>query len=55
MLDNAVYSIYGVWDSADSYMKHLESEHMRKLFDFNKKNDIIWFMYPLHKIGRQPE
>lgn len=51
--DNYQFYIYGSWQSYEDWQSHFKSEHVKKLLDFNKKNDIAWFMAPLKKFGQE--
>jgi hypothetical protein len=45
--NNYEFFVYGSWDSFEDYMDHLHSDHLHKLLDFNKENDIAWFLAPV--------
>ena len=53
--DSSSFFLYGSWDSWASYMEHFKSEAVRKLLDYDRNNDIAWFLAPLRKYGRKDQ
>jgi len=53
--DNTRFHHYGTWDSMGDWMDHFESKHFGDLLDYTDKKDIIYFIQPLMKIGKESE
>jgi quinol monooxygenase YgiN len=53
--DNTRYYAYGSWETVEDLRDHLESKHMRKLFEFYQDADIVYFSSPLVNIGGDRE
>jgi len=53
--DNTRYYGYGTWDSMRDFADHFESKHIGRLVDSLADMDVVWFLTPLTKVGRQPE
>lgn len=53
--DNTRFYHYGTWDSMGDWMDHFESKHFGNLLDYTDKKDIVYFIQPLMKIGKESE
>eukprot|EP00879_Flechtneria_rotunda_P016007 GHRR01016740.1.p1 GENE.GHRR01016740.1~~GHRR01016740.1.p1 ORF type:complete len:218 (+),score=47.55 GHRR01016740.1:405-1058(+) len=53
--DNSQYFSYAAWDSIKDFEDHMRSDHVKDLHKTLDKEGIIWKLYPLRKIGNQPE
>lgn len=53
--DNSRFYHYGTWDSMGDWMNHFESKHFGKFLGYTNKQDIVWFIQPLMKIGKESE
>lgn len=53
--DNTVYYGYGTWESMEDVADHLKSKHVGKFLDYVDNKDIVWFLSPLKKLGKDEE
>ncbi|KAF5830396.1 hypothetical protein DUNSADRAFT_14640 [Dunaliella salina] len=53
--DNTRWYAYGVWDSMEDFRDHFYSSHVEELRNYLADKDIVYFIAPLDKIGKQPE
>jgi len=53
--DNTQFYVYGTWESFEDYVEHYKADYTKKLLQYNDKNDIVYFIAPLEKIGNQDE
>jgi len=53
--DNTKFYGYGTWDSMRDYMDHFHSQHLNDLVGYTNSKDIVWFLTPMEKVGRERE
>lgn len=53
--DDHTWFGYGTWETLEDVEDHLASKHVQKFLDYVDSKDIVWFLSPLKKLGKDEE